>query len=86
MDLALRGTSLYADLQAMHSYYKEGIVETIVVYMESIARGQDIPNFLAEDLKAKVEVLSSPEKFRDVCKLKNAPKPQPQPPHFRPYR
>ena len=78
LDFALRGTSLYADLQAMHSYYKEGIVETIVVYMESIARGQDIPNFLAEDLKAKVEVLSSPEKFRDVCKLKNAPKPQPQ--------
>lgn len=75
LDFTLRGTSVYADLQAMQRFYKEGIVDTVVTYMENIARGQDIPDFLAQELRDKVDALSSPEKFRDCCKLKPVPQP-----------
>ena len=78
LDFTLRGTSVYADLQAMNRFYQEGVV-SVVTYMENIARGQDIPDFLAKTLRAKVDALSSPVKFRDCCKLAAAPQTATEP-------
>lgn len=76
LDLALRGTAAYADLQAMFRFYKDGIIDAIVTYTESIAKGPVVPDFLTGILRMRVAALSSHEKFRDFCKLQNAAQPQ----------
>ena len=73
LNIALAGTEVYADLQAMRRIYGD-IRNVVLVYMENLAKGdQYVPDHLCDFLRAKVEALSSPENFKAYCGTKSAP-------------